>query len=623
MALSGAPTVTRETVEPRQRSGTALGDRFGRRAVLAIGVIGTLCLLPWLGGSIFNDEGASLYSAHLSWSALWAQSQHVDLVFLPYYALLHLWTAISSDAAWARAPSLAAYFVTVVVIGRVGLRVGGTWCGILAALLTASNTLFVEKALNARPYALSTAAVALAGAALVSWLRDRRSSRLWLFCAWAVVATAFQIFSLLAPMAMVLGVLLSRPRDLRRHLRAMLVPVGTLAIVGAAWAVATATQVQQVNWIAISSTGALLANARGPAIGNLFDLALLVIAMAVVILLSARWWNGGRLVMVTLFDSDRDVLALAVAWAVLPTLALVVASFFHPIFWDRYVTASAPGLALAVAIVCAPVIAFVRTWGRGTPGSSRSAGIGLVCLGTILFGLLVGNFWMASSTVTEDLKGVAAYVARHAKPGDELVVYDHSTTAAVEYYLQRDGRSVPLWPQVGLHQPLVEAFDLDLSPRAIAQAPKRLWVVEDTDKSPRFNKMVLHPFYPWGKQLTFNGVTLLLYARTPPAMVVPSRGTTMLLPSRGATVSGRLTLYAGASPGARTVQFQLSGNGYHHLVVAGSVPAVYFYVPAVVGRRGAWDTTNVPNGTYELQSVASYPHGVVIRSAGVRIRVRN
>ena len=62
--------------------------RIGMAAVVGAALAASLGLLPWLGESMFADEGATLYSAHLSWSNLWAQSQHVDLVLLPYYVIV-------------------------------------------------------------------------------------------------------------------------------------------------------------------------------------------------------------------------------------------------------------------------------------------------------------------------------------------------------------------------------------------------------------------------------------------------------------------------------------------------------------------------------------------------------
>src|ERR1700691_595050 len=112
-------------------------DRVGLGAVLCIAAAASLCVLPWLGASMFADEGATLYSARLSWSNLSAQSQHVDLVLLPYYVLIHCWLMVSGNILWLRELSLFAFFGTIAVIGWLGLRIGGKWCGITASVLPA------------------------------------------------------------------------------------------------------------------------------------------------------------------------------------------------------------------------------------------------------------------------------------------------------------------------------------------------------------------------------------------------------------------------------------------------------------------------------------------------------
>ena len=155
---------------------------------------------------MFADEGATIYSAHLSWSNLWAKSQHVDLVLLPYYVLIHFWTFVSGDIAWVRALSLLSFFGTIVAIGWTGLGLAGRWCGIIASVLTATSTLLVEKSLNARPYELSSFLVVLCAVILLKWLKDSRAIWLWTFSILALLATAMQLFSLLAPASMLLCV---------------------------------------------------------------------------------------------------------------------------------------------------------------------------------------------------------------------------------------------------------------------------------------------------------------------------------------------------------------------------------------------------------------------------------
>ncbi len=213
-------------------------DRMGKVAVVGVAVAASLGLLPWLGVSMFADEGATLYSAHLSWSSLWAQSQHVDLVVLPYYVLIHLWLMVSGNIAWVRGLSLFTYFGTVVVVGWTGLRIAGNWCGIIAAVLTATSSLLVVKSLNARPYELSTFLVALCAVFLFKWLDDSRVRWLWVFSLLALLATAMQLFSLLAPTSMLLGVLVVRPGLIVQRLRALRAPIALLTVASGTWIVA-------------------------------------------------------------------------------------------------------------------------------------------------------------------------------------------------------------------------------------------------------------------------------------------------------------------------------------------------------------------------------------------------
>ncbi len=238
-------------VEPESdQTRPVVSDRMGKRTVVGVAVAASLGLLPFLGISMFADEGATLYSAHLSWSNLWAQSQHVDLVFLPYYVLVHFWIMVSGNIEWVRALSLFAYFGTIMVVGWTGLRIAGNWCGTIAAVLTATSTLLILKALNARPYALSTLLVAICAVFLFKWLDDSRARWAWAFSLVALLATAVQLFSLLAPASMLICVLVVRPGLMAQRLRVLGAPIALLAVVSGAWIVACIRQVGQVNWIA-------------------------------------------------------------------------------------------------------------------------------------------------------------------------------------------------------------------------------------------------------------------------------------------------------------------------------------------------------------------------------------
>jgi hypothetical protein len=81
----------------------------------------------------------------------------------------------------------------------------------------------------------------------------------------------------------------------------------------------------------------------------------------------------------------------------------------------------------------------------------------------------------------------------------------------------------------------------------------------------------------------------------------PTPTTAVLIPSGGASVSGTSSLLdASASANVTYVAFELSGGTINgEQLIATATPTYY-------GWLAEWNTTSVPNGTYKIQSVASY-----------------
>ena len=81
----------------------------------------------------------------------------------------------------------------------------------------------------------------------------------------------------------------------------------------------------------------------------------------------------------------------------------------------------------------------------------------------------------------------------------------------------------------------------------------------------------------------------------------PTPTTAVLIPSGGASVSGTSCLLdASASANVTYVAFELSGGTINgEQLIATATPTYY-------GWLAEWNTTSVPNGTYKIQSVASY-----------------
>ena len=198
-----------------------------------------------------------------------------------------------------------------------------------------------------------------------------------------------------------------------------------------------------MNWIANESTESrLLAEVRGPVIGQAYDFLLFVLVVVVVTKLAIVWNRDVRTAVVEQVSRDRDVLALTISWAIIPTVVLSIVSFAHPIFSVRYVAASAPGAALLVAFICvrafpksldpsraADQMANRNRWNRMT-----------VAFGAVAVVLLVVGAVGSASALQEDLQSPARYVAQHAQKGDVIALPDHAITSVIDYYLASDRR---------------------------------------------------------------------------------------------------------------------------------------------------------------------------------------
>jgi hypothetical protein len=92
--------------------------------------------------------------------------------------------------------------------------------------------------------------------------------------------------------------------------------------------------------------------------------------------------------------------------------------------------------------------------------------------------------------------------------------------------------------------------------------------------------------------------------------------TSIVQPVNGATEAGKVGLVATAASGATEVRFKLTGGSLINHVIATGSPTLY-------GWLTPWNTTSVSNGTYTLESVASYPGGVSGTSASISITVAN
>ncbi len=93
--------------------------------------------------------------------------------------------------------------------------------------------------------------------------------------------------------------------------------------------------------------------------------------------------------------------------------------------------------------------------------------------------------------------------------------------------------------------------------------------------------------------------------------------TSILVPTPGATVSGATPIAAAPlGPKVTAVDFLVTGGSNHDTKIGSGTLSE-------AGWDMIWQTTNVPNGTYQITSVGYNAEGVSSRSASVTVKVVN
>ncbi|MGA7834552.1 MAG: hypothetical protein WCA31_05040, partial [Acidimicrobiales bacterium] len=114
-------------------------------------------------------------------------------------------------------------------------------------------------------------------------------------------------------------------------------------------------------------------------------------------------------------------------------------SFVRPVYVDRYITGSAPGLALTVGLLVAWTFESSNVETRSLPR--------LLIAPVVVTVVLLANALPVTNTVLENMSGAAGYLAIHATKDSEGAYLDHSAAASVEYYLANDHARVMAFPQ--------------------------------------------------------------------------------------------------------------------------------------------------------------------------------
>ena len=464
--------------ESRRHRGALRRDLLALRpAALDPLVVGVFAAVVSLGGagrpSFWYDEAATISASYSrSLGQLWHMLSNVDAVHGLYYVLMHGWFQIFPPTEfWSRAPSglaVGGAAAGLVVLGKqFSSRTVAVASGLVCAILPRSTWAGIE----ARPYAVSMMAAVWLTVLLVY---AARCDNAWVWLSYgiaqaiSIVLDTYLVLLLLAHFAFICTFRGWRTVVIRFAITSVLA-----GCVVTPFLVEAAGQVHQISWIApigrrtIEDVTVQQYFERSPPFAILSALAI----VAAIVLW--RWTSA------ELAGTDRELLALAVAWLVIPTaLILIWSALVHPIYTPRYLSFTAPAMALVLG-VCIGALA-VKPW----------AATALVSLFAVA---AAPNYIRAQRSPYAkygmDYSQVADLITAKAAPGDCLLVNDTVTfmpapmrpLMAARPAAYRKLIDLTLWQRATDRR---DVFDTNLIPEVVATPLSQcgvVWIITQAD----------------------------------------------------------------------------------------------------------------------------------------------
>lgn len=447
------------------------------RAWLPVGVVvaaAAVLSLPRLGARTLWLDEAYTVGATTELLDTWRETAGNQAL---YYLLVWPISRLSTDPAWLRLPAALLGLAAVVVVYRVGRRLGGpTRAGLAAGGLALSWGL-ARYSVEARSYTLALLLVATGWLALIAALQsddddgdsgdgaaaaDRARRRWWrLFYVVTALVPLAHGLSALNYVAQ-LGALAVAPGDRRRLLRRALVVAPVLVVEFTAMFLLGAGDVG--DWVAPLSPGQLLAFVR----------LLLGVGLTGVVV--------GALVAAAVIDVVRRYLrersreawlqVLPVFWALGPATIVLVLSLARPYAAARYVF---PSLAAVHLLVAGLLVAHLRTTRR------------LAAASLVVAVLLVSDQRSVTTDGIEDWPELTACIAANSAPGDRLVTAAAHRSALDYHWSDHPGlaRVEPLSPSepLGEVRRLYEAGAVEYEEvvsLVLDDADESIWYVDRT-----------------------------------------------------------------------------------------------------------------------------------------------
>ena len=421
--------------------------------------------------SFWSDEAATISASYSrSLGQLWQMLGNVDAVHGLYYLLMHGWFQLLPPTEfWSRVPSgLAiggAAAGLVVLAKQFSPRSVALCSGAVFAILPRTTWAGIE----ARPYAVDVMAAVWLSVLFVHATRRAKVSA-WLAYG-VVLAVSILLDVYLVLMILVYACFIAAVR----RSRTVVVPFAITSVVAvgvlSAFIMVLIGQADQISYLAPIRPQTV----KEVGVNQYFETRPFTILAALVIAASiALWLRTTRRPAA----SERELLILSVAWVVIPTAAILVFSAaITPIYTFKYLSFTAPGMALVLGMCIVTVAATPKC------AAALVAAFAVVAIPNYLFAQR-GPY----AKVGMDYSQVADLITEKSVPGDCLLLDDTGWNyppirplMAARPAAYRTLVDVGLWEHASTHG---ELYDTNLAPFVVADRISRcrvLWIIAPRD----------------------------------------------------------------------------------------------------------------------------------------------
>jgi mannosyltransferase len=386
---------------------------FGVLGIMSLAAVLNFLFLDKRG--IWFDEAVSIAIARADWPSLWQTISQHELNMSFYYVLLHLWVDLGVSEFFIRSLSVIFSILTVPVIYALGSRLFDKRIGLIAALLIAVNTFFINHAQLARGYSLMLLLVTLSSLLFVMGMQ-RPSKWVWAtYIVTSVLAIYTHVFAAFVPAVHGLSLVFLRRKEI--PWKSLLTSATAIILLILPLIVYYSnSNPTNVDYIHPPSLGYIYGVFFAITGGSNITFAAYFIPCFIALIYAVKKWLAVKTSYETWYYG------LLLIWLLAPVAIAFCISQIKPIFLSRYFTICLPPLVLLAAI---GIWQLRRLWSWV-----------LIIVLLAVSGFECYQFYINERP--EDWRGATAYVLATAETNDAIVFYIPSCSLAFDYYQNRD-----------------------------------------------------------------------------------------------------------------------------------------------------------------------------------------